>query len=72
MLVRLAADGAGVALVPRFSASAALETGSLAQLHTTLELPRMAIQVLYRDQKWVTPVMEAFMRLLRSAIAQNA
>ncbi len=71
MLVRLAADGAGVALVPRFSASTALKTGSLVQLHTTLELPRMAIQLLYRDQKWVTPVMEAFMRLLRSTTAQN-
>lgn len=72
MLVRLAADGAGVALVPRFSASTALKTGSLVQLHTTLELPRMAIQLLYRDQKWVTPVMGAFMRLLRSTTAQNA
>lgn len=72
MLVRLAAGGAGVALVPRFSASAALQNGSLVQLHATLELPRMAIQLLYREQKWVTPVMAAFMRLLRSAIAPDA
>ena len=68
MLLRLALGGAGVALVPRFSASRDIARGALVTLSTTLALPAMAVQMLYREQKWVTPAMNAFMRDLRLAM----
>lgn len=72
MLVRLATGGAGVALVPRFAAAEALCRGTLVQLSTTLELPTMEVQLLYREQKWPTPAMTALMQSLRDAIGNAA
>lgn len=68
MLLRLALGGAGVALVPRFSASRDIARGALVTLSTTLALPAMAVQMLHREQKWVTPAMSSFMRDLRLAM----
>lgn len=61
---RLVSGNLGVAYLPRFSVEKELEEGTVRELPTAIENNRIGSVCAYHKNKWVTPAMELFIRLL--------
>ena len=58
-------SGLGVACVPRYVVAEELEKGLLKELKTQLENDRITSICVYHKNKWITPAMELFIRIMK-------
>jgi DNA-binding transcriptional LysR family regulator len=67
---RSAANGLGVAFLPRFTVEDELRSGSLIELDTALKDPSMPAIYAFRNDRWVSSEMKTFMEILRDAFSK--
>ncbi len=70
-IVHMVEAGFGASFLPRFSARKALELGSVRKIETDLPSLTMWTQMYYHKNKWISPQMEAFIRVVREYFAQD-
>lgn len=61
---RSVASNLGVACLPRFTAEEELGKGLVKELHTEMEHPAVTAVLSRHKNKWITPAMELFIRLV--------
>lgn len=62
-IISFARSGLGVGILPDFAAADLVESGALLRLKLEGFEPRVRSALLYHPVKWMTPAMEAFLRL---------
>ena len=68
-LKRSVSANLGVALVPSFTVSEELERGALKTLPTELNPGKVTVMCSYHKNKWISPAMELFIRLVKENFA---
>lgn len=58
----------GVSYLPRFTVEEELRQGVIRELSTSIQNNRITSVYTYHKNKWITPAMELFMRLLREQV----
>ena len=64
-IIHLLEEGMGVSFLPLFSVEKAIKQGSLSRIQTDIPTIQMCSQLLYHKNKWVTPQMQAFIRIVQ-------
>nr|WP_297935694.1 LysR family transcriptional regulator [uncultured Blautia sp.] len=68
-IIKLLKKRMGVSFLPEFTVHKELETGKLARLYTDLPGVTMHSQLLYHKNKWLTPQMKSFIKLVRETVS---
>ncbi|HIZ79057.1 MAG TPA: substrate-binding domain-containing protein, partial [Candidatus Lachnoclostridium stercorigallinarum] len=63
----LVKSGMGVTYLPRFAVEEELERGELAEIPTEVAHSRITAECAHHKNKWVSPAMELFIRLMTGA-----
>lgn len=64
---RSAASDLGIAFLPRFSVESELKEHALQELKTDLEDKKISAVISYHKNKWISPAMELFIRLIKES-----
>lgn len=62
-ILHLLKKGVGVSFMPMYAVQDSIEKGLLSQVQTAMPALRMWSQLLYHKNKWVTPQMNAFIKI---------
>lgn len=69
---RSVASNLGVAFLPRFAVEEELAEGTLKELHIKMRDREIGVVSTYHKNKWMTPAMELFLRLLKAEAVQTS
>ncbi len=64
-IIHLLEEGVGVSFLPLFSVKKAIKHGTLSRIQTDIPTIQMCSQLLYHKNKWVTPQMQAFIKIVQ-------
>ncbi|KNF08480.1 HTH-type transcriptional regulator, LysR family [Gottschalkia purinilytica] len=64
-IIHLLEEGVGVSFLPLFSVKKAIKQGTLSRIQTDITTIQMCSQLLYHKSKWVTPQMQAFIKIVQ-------
>ena len=68
---RSVASNLGIAYLPRFAVEQELDSGLLQELPAQMENERISAAISRHKNKWISPAMELFIRLLREKLAES-
>jgi len=63
--------GMGIAILPEMAVAAEVSRGELVPLPWDLTATTFATQMLWHEEKWISPAIEAFLNLTRSTMMSN-
>lgn len=64
-IIHLLEEGVGVSFLPLFSVKKAIKQGTLSRIQTDIPTIQMCSQLLYHKSKWVTPQIQAFIKIVQ-------
>lgn len=65
LIIDAVSSGLGISLLPRYTLDAGLQTGSIRLVHVKEYRLFLFIQVIYNENRWVTPAVKSFLRFLK-------
>ncbi len=70
-IMRLLCSGEGISYLPDYLTREGRENGSLVQLNVAYERQKYYIQILYHRNKWISPQMTEFIKVIKDIIIEK-